>query len=140
MKLVKCPRCELNYMPEGEKYCDVCKRDLKGGGGWEETPELCIECGQRPAMPGEDLCRICLREALGKASAVAAVVSEPQDDVEPDEEDEDGFIPVEDEQEEIDEDEVDVVDEPMEVPMPMDGEDELEDEDEEDLPLDERAQ
>lgn len=25
MKYVKCPRCNLNYMIEGEKYCNVCK-------------------------------------------------------------------------------------------------------------------
>ena len=29
MKYVKCPRCDTNYMAEGEPYCDVCKADLK---------------------------------------------------------------------------------------------------------------
>ena len=28
-KYVKCPRCDLNYMLEGEEYCDVCKAELK---------------------------------------------------------------------------------------------------------------
>ena len=28
MKLVKCPRCELNYIQEGEKYCKVCMANL----------------------------------------------------------------------------------------------------------------
>lgn len=31
MKYVKCPRCDLNYMKEGEDYCDVCKAELKIG-------------------------------------------------------------------------------------------------------------
>ena len=30
-KYVKCPRCELNFMLEGEEYCDVCKAELKKG-------------------------------------------------------------------------------------------------------------
>ena len=36
MKLVKCPRCELNYIQEGEKYCKVCYRELKGEQHQEE--------------------------------------------------------------------------------------------------------
>ena len=30
MKLVKCPRCDLNYIREDEKYCKVCLREMKG--------------------------------------------------------------------------------------------------------------
>ena len=30
-KYVKCPRCDLNYILEGEDYCDVCKAELKIG-------------------------------------------------------------------------------------------------------------
>lgn len=30
MKLVLCPRCELNYMNENEKMCSVCRREVKG--------------------------------------------------------------------------------------------------------------
>jgi hypothetical protein len=33
MKLIKCPRCELNYIQEGEKYCKVCYRGDEGGAG-----------------------------------------------------------------------------------------------------------
>ena len=29
MGYVKCPRCDLNYMKDDEKYCDVCKVELK---------------------------------------------------------------------------------------------------------------
>ena len=30
MRLIKCPRCELNYIAEGEGYCKICKREMKG--------------------------------------------------------------------------------------------------------------
>ena len=63
MALKKCPRCELNYVREGEKYCDVCKRYRKGEPEAEEAVPLCSECGERPAIRGNDLCAICLREA-----------------------------------------------------------------------------
>jgi hypothetical protein len=48
-------------MQDTEKYCAVCKRDMRGE---DDTPdvEICIECGERPAAPGEDMCLICLRE------------------------------------------------------------------------------
>ena len=28
-KYIKCPRCELNYILEGEDYCHVCKSEMK---------------------------------------------------------------------------------------------------------------
>ena len=40
MALKKCPRCEINYVREGEKYCDVCKRYRKGEVDTEETAPL----------------------------------------------------------------------------------------------------
>ena len=61
MKLVKCPRCELNYIQEGEKYCKVCMRELKGEQTQEEM-ELCSVCNAAPALPGKDVCLSCLKE------------------------------------------------------------------------------
>ncbi len=63
MALRKCPRCELNYIREGEKYCEVCKREIKGEGESEETVQTCVECGENPVVKGSELCAICLREA-----------------------------------------------------------------------------
>lgn len=63
MGLRKCPRCELNYIRDDEKYCNVCKREMKGGSDAEEAATLCIECGENPVVKGSDLCAICLREA-----------------------------------------------------------------------------
>ena len=62
MGLVKCPRCELNYMKEGEKYCKVCAREMRGLDDTHEHLELCVVCGVRPAQLGSELCVECLRE------------------------------------------------------------------------------
>ncbi len=64
MKLMKCPRCELNYITENEKYCKVCLREMKGETPKEEV-ELCSICNEAPALPGRDVCLFCLREMGG---------------------------------------------------------------------------
>jgi hypothetical protein len=61
MKLIKCPRCELNYIQEGEKYCKVCYREMKGEQAQDEM-ELCSVCNAAPALPGKDVCLSCLKE------------------------------------------------------------------------------
>lgn len=61
MNLVKCPRCDLNYILDDQKYCKVCMREMKG----ERTPdevELCSICNEAPALPGKDVCLFCLKE------------------------------------------------------------------------------
>lgn len=62
MALHKCPRCELNYTKDEEKFCDICRREMKGEELSEAIPETCPECGERPVVPGEELCILCLRE------------------------------------------------------------------------------
>ena len=64
MKLVKCPRCELNYITENEKYCKVCLREMKGDAPKDEI-ELCSVCNEAPALPGRDVCLFCLKEMSG---------------------------------------------------------------------------
>lgn len=61
MKLVLCPRCELNYMTENVQYCKVCQSELHGSGAAEEV-ELCSVCNEAPALPGRDVCLFCLKE------------------------------------------------------------------------------
>lgn len=61
MKLVKCPRCDLNYIQEGEKMCKVCMRELKGEPSRDDM-ELCSVCNAAPALPGKDVCLSCLKE------------------------------------------------------------------------------
>ena len=61
MRFIKCPRCELNYIQEGEGYCPVCKREMKGE-RQEELYELCSICNENPCMPGKDVCYECYKE------------------------------------------------------------------------------
>ena len=61
MQLIKCPRCDLNYIREDEKYCKVCLRELKGEKNQDEV-ELCSICNEEPALPGRDVCLFCLKE------------------------------------------------------------------------------
>jgi len=61
MRLVKCPRCELNYIQEDEGYCKICKREMKGESHREEV-EMCTVCNESPALPGKDICLFCLKE------------------------------------------------------------------------------
>ena len=61
MKLVKCPRCDLNYIREEEKYCKVCLREMKGE-PTNDDMELGSVCNAAPALPGKDVCLSCLKE------------------------------------------------------------------------------
>ena len=73
MGLIKCPRCELNYMLDTDKMCSVCRRDVRGESEQYEMIELCSECGENPVVPGQELCAYCLKE-LSQSS------SDPQND------------------------------------------------------------
>lgn len=61
MNLVKCPRCDLNYILDTEKYCKICLREMKGS-HVEDEMELCSVCNEAPALPGHDVCLSCLKE------------------------------------------------------------------------------
>jgi len=62
MALVKCPRCELNYMNDTDKMCSVCRREVRGESEQYDMIELCSECGENPVVPGQELCAYCLKE------------------------------------------------------------------------------
>ena len=68
MGLIKCPRCELNYMLDTDKMCSVCKRDVRGESEQDEMLELCSECGENPVVPGQELCAYCLKELAQRDS------------------------------------------------------------------------
>jgi len=61
MTLIKCPRCDLNYITPDQKYCKICLREMKGEGDKEEV-ELCSICNEAPVLPGKDVCLFCLKE------------------------------------------------------------------------------
>lgn len=68
MGLIKCPRCELNYMLDTDKICSVCKREVRGESEQYEMIELCSECGENPVVPGQELCAYCLKELSQRGS------------------------------------------------------------------------
>jgi len=68
MALIKCPRCELNYIQEEEKICSVCRREVRGESEQYDMIELCSECGEHPVVPGSELCAYCLKEHSRRAS------------------------------------------------------------------------
>ena len=76
-KYVLCPRCELNYIKEGEEYCDVCKAELKKGPQLvfavddeevEESAVLCPVCRVNYLKEGQQMCDKCAEEIeIGRA-------------------------------------------------------------------------
>ena len=70
MNLVKCPRCDLNYILDTEKLCKVCLREMKGSHA-EDEMEMCSVCNEAPALPGHDVCLSCLKEMSGSNTDTA---------------------------------------------------------------------
>jgi len=68
MGLIKCPRCELNYMLDTDRICSVCQREVRGESEQFEMIELCSECGENPVVPGQELCAYCLKERAQRNS------------------------------------------------------------------------
>lgn len=64
MGLKKCPKCELNYIRDDAKYCEVCSRKHKISDEDDNEDLLCIECGEHRAMKGKDICSYCYKEKL----------------------------------------------------------------------------
>ena len=69
VEYVICERCELNYIPKKQKYCDVCKAELSRDGASMLLPEeddeiekLCPICKVNYMNPDEEICFMCLKE------------------------------------------------------------------------------
>ena len=78
MTLRKCPRCELNYITDKERYCKVCLREMKGSA--REEVEMCSICNEEPAMPGRDVCIFCLREMASRNTGAANHSEDTEED------------------------------------------------------------
>ena len=70
---VICERCELNYVPKKQKYCDVCKAELSRDGASmllpdedEELERLCPVCKVNYMNPDEEMCFMCVKERADK--------------------------------------------------------------------------
>ena len=76
IQYIKCPRCELNYILKKDKFCDVCKSEMKAGilkesdldelELMEEGMELCSMCKVNYVNPGETICSTCQEEHYGE--------------------------------------------------------------------------
>ncbi len=64
---IRCPRCELNYIPKKEKFCSVCKKEMQVGGGDDFDDldlELCPICKTNYIQPDMVMCQTCYNERL----------------------------------------------------------------------------
>ncbi len=61
MKYERCGRCEINYKPVGEPYCEICRREITGEWTDDEKEEksVCPYCGIHTLLSGEECCRFC---------------------------------------------------------------------------------
>ena len=71
VQYIKCPRCELNYILKKDKYCDVCKAEMKAGclddndlDELDEGLELCPICKVNYIQDDETMCASCQEEQL----------------------------------------------------------------------------
>ena len=65
----KCPKCELNWIRDDQKLCDICSRKYKSFDEEEQQEVvMCSECGEHHAMKGKDLCAACYKESLRQES------------------------------------------------------------------------
>ncbi len=61
MKYNKCPYCELNYKPENEKMCDVCKNKSN----YDDDEEyICPICYKNKLDYDEVICKKCREKRL----------------------------------------------------------------------------
>lgn len=153
---IRCPRCELNYIKSTEKYCPVCKAEMRLEGGLDlsfedDELELCPVCGQNFIRSDQTMCDECAKKkstdeldeeensTIWSADIEEAKPEEADDDVElvsmsEIAEDEEAFDDdVEDEEEESDKIEDSIEDDlDLDFDEVLDGEDDEDDEDEED--------
>ena len=95
-KYKKCPRCELNYIPKSEEYCDVCKAELK------LAPSPFVDEPEDEELDGI-LCPICKLNYISFEESVCAVCREKseKDDYFDEEDDEVWRSYLDDEKEEV---------------------------------------
>ena len=74
-KFKKCPRCEINYIPEDKEYCPICEAEMRGvvdtvPDDDEDLEEgLCPRCHTNYVAEGEKYCEQCLKEMAEKDSS-----------------------------------------------------------------------
>jgi len=63
-KFKKCPRCDINYIPEDKEYCEICEAEMHGIAfraelDEEDEAELCPKCRINFLNEGETICESC---------------------------------------------------------------------------------
>ena len=69
MKYNRCVRCELNYITEGEIYCEICKKELNGKYNYEDiniNENICPYCEKNKLEYGEEICSYCKNKKFKK--------------------------------------------------------------------------
>lgn len=65
---IRCPRCELNYIKKRDKYCEVCKQEMKISTNNlldiddEAELEICPICKANYIQEDEIMCASCAKE------------------------------------------------------------------------------
>lgn len=102
-----CPRCEINYIQKKDKFCDVCKREMKPG-ALEDVEiveddfdlELCPVCKINYITDGENMCQSCMEKTMEDENDENVNWREFLDKAD-DDEDDDDILPI------VDEDDID---------------------------------
>jgi RNA polymerase subunit RPABC4/transcription elongation factor Spt4 len=70
MKYLRCLRCELNYIKEGEQYCQICKQELSGKYSDYENinidDNICPYCEKNKLDYDDEMCKVCKNKKLLK--------------------------------------------------------------------------
>ena len=73
---IRCPRCELNYILKKDKFCQVCKMEMKALGtlGAEDNLdlELCPICKVNYINSDEDICAQCAKEKENEEGEISS--------------------------------------------------------------------
>ncbi len=147
---VLCPRCEINYIDKRDKMCAVCKAEMGIGDPSILLPEeddeqdnrICPVCRVNPLGEDEDICFECKKELEAKekeSKELSDIEDEDNPGWEPFDDEEEEEIPdgmqeiFEDEEEEEEEDDIETVsDEPDDFDYNVDPNDFMDDDEEED--------
>ena len=87
MAIELCPRCKLNYVKPGMKYCKVCMNNFKD---IEDDGEVCPVCGENILEEGEDICASCMEDRI-EMSGYTADDDESNEESESEDEEFDGM-------------------------------------------------
>lgn len=144
IQYIRCPRCELNFIPKKEKLCSVCQAELSANKEElidELDLELCPICKTNYIQSDEIMCSNCLKER-----GISGEDDDFEDNTEwnsyVNQEEEDFILPNEDtgelaivdmDDEDLDEDLVVLDDEDEFADQDDDDDDDVEDDDDEDF-------